>query len=72
MTESKMFLNYQGHDGNSLMQIVLQSKNAMLMWIAIFGGLHISIAVLKLPQKIFLKVAGGHEYWFRQVLQHLV
>ena len=35
-----------------------------------FDGLHIDLAGLKLP-KIFLKVAGGQNNWFKQVLQHL-
>ena len=40
------------------------------MSIAMFGGLHIDLAALKL-QKMFVKVAGGQENWFNQVLKHL-
>ena len=40
------------------------------MSIAMFGELHIDLAVLKL-QKMFVKVAGGQENWFNQVFTHL-
>ena len=33
-------------------------------------GLHIDLAALKTTEYI-LKLAGGQEHWFRQVLQHM-
>ena len=44
-------------------------QNQIFMSIAMFGGLHIDLAVLKTAEN--LRESTGQENWFRQVLQHL-
>ena len=62
-----MSLNYQGYEVN---RKGLHYQNAMLIRIALFGGLHMELAALKTAENL-LNVAGGQENWFMQVLHHV-
>ena len=46
-----MSLNEQGHEVNSSM-LMATIPNAMLIWIAMFDGLHIDLAPLKIAEHL--------------------